>query len=254
MNYATDNRKFASGFRAAMDDLSTDNPDFLRKVVKAGKDNEDWLLGYRAGLDHWEGDGNRGVNYAADLGLIEEWRGYHGQGGFVPDETKAFSPPPIGFSVAKRGGKRRRARPAGKAKHAGQSGATLFYAREDPKQRWKHLMAISDGRLVLFEMVPAILAGWNCERTTVQGDNEWGGMGAASILAFKQQSGDKLLRPATSGEVEWMQSKLAATGGKRRHAKPTKRAVPVKAPKPAKQSSGALARHKYRMRRLRAWL
>jgi hypothetical protein len=44
------------------------------------------------------------------------------------------------------------------------------------------------------------------------------------------------------------------SGGKRRHAKPTKRAVPVKAPKPAKQSGGALARHKYRMRRLRAWL
>lgn len=84
----------------------------------------------------------------------------------------------------------------------------LFYAREDPKQRWKHLMAISDGKLVLFEMVPAILAGWNCERTTVQGADAWGSMTAASIVAFKEQSGDDLLRSATAGETEWMTSKI----------------------------------------------
>lgn len=84
----------------------------------------------------------------------------------------------------------------------------LFCAREDPKQRWKHLMAISDGKLVLFEMVPAILAGWNCARTTVQGAEAWNSMNAASIVAFKERSGDNLLRPATSGEVEWMRSKM----------------------------------------------
>ena len=122
------------------------------------------------------------------------------------------------------GGKRRKAMIKNKAKHRGGGksrsphGTTLFYARQDPKGRWKHLMAISDGRLVLFEMEPAIIAGWNCKRTTVQSGDDWDGMSAASIVAFKQQSGDNLLRPAVEGEVEWMQSKLAATGGKKRHA------------------------------------
>ena len=133
--------------------------------------------------------------------------------------------------------KRRRALgQGGKARHT-KATAELFYAREDPKGRWKHLMAISDGKLVLFEMEPALLVGWNCKRTTVQGSDDWGGMSAAGIVAFKQSSGDKLLRPATAGEIEWMRSKLSATGGgKKRHAatkprKATKRRRAAAAPR-----------------------
>lgn len=123
------------------------------------------------------------------------------------------------------GGKRRQAQPS----------AMLFYAREDPKGYWKHLMAISDGRLVLFEMEPAYLVGWNLHRTTVQGAESWEDMSAASIVAFKQSSGDSLLRPATAGEVEWMKSKLAATaGGKRKHSRPRKRKAEVRVRKPRK--------------------
>jgi hypothetical protein len=124
---------------------------------------------------------------------------------------------PAGVVVGQRQPWSRGTRGAGKGHGGPGKSTTLFYAREDPKHTWKHLMAISDGRLVLFEMEPAIIAGWNCKRTTIQSGDDWDGMPAASIVAFKQRSGDQLLRPATMGEVEWMKSKLAASGGKRRH-------------------------------------
>lgn len=54
---------------------------------------------------------------------------------------------------------------------------------------WRQYLVIYDapdgGRLVIVEMTPALVAGWNFGRVTVQGNAEWPGMDAARIVAWK---------------------------------------------------------------------
>lgn len=73
---------------------------------------------------------------------------------------------------------------------------------------WKHLAVVSDERVVWFELIPALLAGWNVKRSWVHGAEAWPGMTADQIVAWKDASGYPMDR-ATAGEAEWAIAKAA---------------------------------------------
>ena len=53
-----------------------------------------------------------------------------------------------------------------------------------PSPSWRHYMVVTDGRVAIVEMVPALLAGWNVRCVTVQGPEAWDGT-EAEIVAWK---------------------------------------------------------------------
>jgi hypothetical protein len=48
--------------------------------------------------------------------------------------------------------------------------------------------------VLTLHLEPALLGGWRVTRTETQGHDDWGGMRAESIRAFKTQSDDGLTR------------------------------------------------------------
>ncbi len=76
---------------------------------------------------------------------------------------------------------------------------------------WRQLMIISDARLVLVEMVPALLHGWNVSRVTVQDGDAWKGYSEASIVAFKLASDDRA-KPSNMTLSATLVAKLATMG------------------------------------------
>jgi hypothetical protein len=56
-------------------------------------------------------------------------------------------------------------------------------------ERWRHYHVIRNNSVTIIDMEPALWAGWNVRRVSRQGDNDWCGMSADSILAVKLESG-----------------------------------------------------------------
>lgn len=82
------------------------------------------------------------------------------------------------------------------------------YVIHCPRGTWKQLAVVSDGQIAWFEMVPALLAGWNCRRRWTSAPDDWSGMSEASIVAFKRSSGHPF-DLADDSETAWA---LAAVG------------------------------------------
>lgn len=66
---------------------------------------------------------------------------------------------------------------------------------------WFHYLVIEDGRVTLIEMEQAVL-GMNFGRVKVQDSDDWGGMTAEQIVAWKFGSGDVRLREVPKDEGE----------------------------------------------------
>lgn len=60
----------------------------------------------------------------------------------------------------------------------------------DPRYRWKQYLVVSDQRVAVVEMVPA-LYGWNLGRVTVQAAADWNGMARDAIVAWKLRHDDR---------------------------------------------------------------
>jgi hypothetical protein len=54
---------------------------------------------------------------------------------------------------------------------------------------WKQLAVVTDGQILWLEMQPALLAGWNLKSYWVSAGDDWMGMTADQIIAWKQRSG-----------------------------------------------------------------
>jgi hypothetical protein len=69
--------------------------------------------------------------------------------------------------------------------------ATII-AREgkDPRYPWKQFFIVGDERVIVVEMTPALLAGWNIARVSVQGPTDWPSMSHDTILAWKRRDDD----------------------------------------------------------------
>jgi hypothetical protein len=55
---------------------------------------------------------------------------------------------------------------------------------------WRQYLVITDRKVVLVEMTPAILFGWNFQRVTVQDGDSWG-MSRDAIVAWKLANDDR---------------------------------------------------------------
>ena len=66
---------------------------------------------------------------------------------------------------------------------------------------WMNLHVIADGYETILCMVPAMLIGWNLQRTTINGAEAWDDMTAEAISNWKINAhGASFYRAATSGE------------------------------------------------------
>jgi len=61
---------------------------------------------------------------------------------------------------------------------------------------WRQYAVISDERVVIVHMKPALLGGWRFHRVEVQGKDEWPGMKRDAIVAWKLSADDGLTRVA----------------------------------------------------------
>lgn len=77
-------------------------------------------------------------------------------------------------------------------------------------RKWKQIVATADQCVFLFELVPALWGGWNYERHTVQGENDWGSLDAHQIKAFKRrETPDPCLVPTQEHDLVWLREQLA---------------------------------------------
>jgi hypothetical protein len=92
--YATNDEAFESGFREAMKDWSSMSIEDMKRIGSTqsqklqSDDAHSWNLGYRAAIDHIDGWVSRGVHHAEELGLVKEFKGYHGQKAFFKSGGK----------------------------------------------------------------------------------------------------------------------------------------------------------------------
>jgi hypothetical protein len=59
---------------------------------------------------------------------------------------------------------------------------------------WRQYMVVSDGRVAIVHMTPAIIAGWNFSRVEKQGSADWPNMSREAIVAWKLANDDGLTR------------------------------------------------------------
>jgi hypothetical protein len=76
---------------------------------------------------------------------------------------------------------------------------------------WRQYLVITDGRVAIVEMTPALLGGWSFKRVTVQGNDDWPNMTRDQIVASKRQWDDgKTTEPKI--DPEFRQKLLARAG------------------------------------------
>ena len=92
--------------------------------------------------------------------------------------------------------------------------ATLVFKRESKegtRHPWCELQVISDDRVVIVDMTPALLGGWRYGRTTVQGHDDWQGYTAEQIIASKRQDTRCDLQPLEGEDaarvLAWLQER-----------------------------------------------
>jgi len=81
------------------------------------------------------------------------------------------------------------------------------------KQEWKQILIIRDNAVTIVEMKPALLCGWNIERVTVQGEDDWCGMSASSIRAHIVDSGSRNMGSATQRTADEFEAAFVAERG-----------------------------------------
>lgn len=60
----------------------------------------------------------------------------------------------------------------------------------DPRYPWRQYLVVTDRRVVVVEMTPAMWGGWNIGRVTVQGPDDWG-MERDAIVDWKRRHDDR---------------------------------------------------------------
>lgn len=79
--------------------------------------------------------------------------------------------------------------------------------------KWLQYMVITDNRVAIVHMRPALLAGWNLDRVDVQGDADWQGRSRDSIVAWKLHNDDGLTSIATDFAPGFLAKLLAFANG-----------------------------------------
>lgn len=79
------------------------------------------------------------------------------------------------------------------------------------KVQWRQVLAIADGHVFLFELVPALLGGWNLHSLSIQGESDWGSQTADQIAAWKvqQKPVDPCVVETTEQVLDWLRKELA---------------------------------------------
>ncbi len=72
---------------------------------------------------------------------------------------------------------------------------------------WKQLLLVENERVIVLDLVPALLSGWNVRAISTQ-DDAWEGMSEAEILAWKERAEDSCARPVTESERAFVLAKL----------------------------------------------
>lgn len=89
---------------------------------------------------------------------------------------------------------------------SGAEPAIMVAEGSSPRYAWRQYLVITDRRLVIVEMVPALFGGWKFQRVTVQGAEDWPG-GRDSIVAWKLANA---YPPAMAGDLGEFRAKLVA--------------------------------------------
>jgi hypothetical protein len=79
------------------------------------------------------------------------------------------------------------------------------------KHAWKQFMVITDQRVALVEMTPAIL-GWNIGKVTVQSGEDWASMDESAIVAWKLRNDDKSVVVAPESLSDFLPKLLKVAG------------------------------------------
>lgn len=89
----------------------------------------------------------------------------------------------------------------------------IIMVREDAKKTWRQYMVITNQRVAIVEMLPAILGGWNFHRETIQGKDDWPNMTRDQIVAYKvTHNTDDLTKLVTNLDPTFRAKLLARAG------------------------------------------
>ena len=80
----------------------------------------------------------------------------------------------------------------------------------DPRYQWRQYFVITDGRVAVVEMIPALLGGWKFHRVMIQEGDSWPGMTADQIVRFKLES---VYAPAMAPDLGNFRAKLLEKAG-----------------------------------------
>lgn len=88
------------------------------------------------------------------------------------------------------------------------------------KVHWKEYQVVTDGRVAIVDMDPALLGGWRFKSVTVQGTADWPKMSRDQIVAYKKHNDDGKTSIATDLTAEFRDKLLdkAEAGAWRRPA------------------------------------
>ena len=81
------------------------------------------------------------------------------------------------------------------------------------RPRWRQFLVITDERVAIVEMTPA-LYGWNIGRVTIQQGEDWPGMSAERIYAWKRANDPGLTEVLLESLGDFAPKLLQAAGGK----------------------------------------
>lgn len=80
--------------------------------------------------------------------------------------------------------------------HEQTNPAILMREGTEPGYRWRQYLVISDERVAIVHMVPALF-GWNFGMVDIQGASDWPGMARDAIVAWKHTHNDGRTLDAT---------------------------------------------------------
>lgn len=75
---------------------------------------------------------------------------------------------------------------------------------------WRQYMVVSDERVAIVHMTPALIAGWNFVRVDKQGSADWPGMSRDAIVAWKLANNDGLTRVVDLASDSGFRARLIA--------------------------------------------
>lgn len=81
-----------------------------------------------------------------------------------------------------------------------------------PGYRWRQYQVITDGRVVIVELLPALLYGWKFHRVTVQSSEDWPNMTRDQIVAYRLADAHPAAMAGDLGEFREKLLAVAASG------------------------------------------